>query len=91
MFIYCIINPNHGGSYIDSPDSIKNKIQQQIPSKKKDSKFFQYAVTVVLNHEETGKHAKRITKIKPFINEYKWEGIHFPSEKDNWKKVEKIM
>ena len=45
----------------------------------------------MLNHEETGKHAKRITKIKPFINEYKWEGIHFPSEKDNWKKVEKIM
>ena len=30
---------------------------------------------VVLNHEEIGKHAERITKIKPSINKYKWEGI----------------
>ena len=30
-----------------------------------------------------------MTKIKPIINEYKWEGINFPSEKDAWKKSEK--
>ena len=23
------------------------------------------------------------------INKYNWEGIHFPSEKDDWKKFEK--
>ena len=36
-------------------------------------------------------HSKswRITKIKPFINKHKWEGLNFPSEKDNWKKTEK--
>ena len=28
-------------------------------------------------------------KIKPFVNKYKWEGINFPSEKDNSKKFEK--
>ena len=28
------INPNHGGSYIDSPDWIKRKKQQKIPLKK---------------------------------------------------------
>ena len=33
---------------------------------------------------------QRITKIKPFINEYKWEGVNFPSENDDWKKIEKI-
>ena len=27
--------------------------------------------------------------IKPFINKYKWEGINFPSEKDDWKTFEK--
>ena len=27
--------------------------------------------------------------MKPRINEYSWEGINFPSEKDNWKKFEK--
>ena len=41
------INPNHDGSYIDSPDWIKNK------------------------------------------NKYNWEGINFPSEKDDWNKTEK--
>ena len=32
---------------------------------------------------------KKIITIEPFINKYKWEGIHFPSEKDDWKKSEK--
>ena len=30
-----------------------------------------------------------MTKIKPFINKYNWEGINYPSEKDDWKKFEK--
>ena len=28
-------------------------------------------------------------KIKPFINEYNWEGMKYPSEKDDWTKFEK--
>ena len=59
------INPNRGGSYIDSPNWIKTKKQQQIQSKK-DNKYFQYAVTVTLNHEEIKKDPQRITKIKSF-------------------------
>ena len=42
-------------------------------------------VTVVLKYEEIKKYAERITKTKPF----KWEGINFPSKKDDWKKFEK--
>ena len=49
---------------------------------KKDNKCFQYAVTVALNHEEIGKYSERITKIKPFINEYNWKRKDFPSEKN---------
>ena len=26
---------------------------------------------------------------KTFINRYNWEGINFPSEKEDWKKFEK--
>ena len=59
------------------------------PINKKDNKCFQRAVTVALNCEELGKHVERITKIKPFIYKYKWEGINFPSEKDDWKIFEK--
>ena len=36
-----------------------------------------------------GKNYGRITKVKPFINRYNWEGTNFPSEKDDWKKFKK--
>ena len=25
----------------------------------------------------------------PFINKYNWKGINYPSEKDEWKQIEK--
>ena len=46
---------NRGGSYTDSPYWIKNKKATTIAINKKDSKCFQYAVTVALNHEEIKK------------------------------------
>ena len=85
------INRNCNRSYIDSPDCIKDKQAAINPINKKDNKCFQYAVTVALNHEETEKHFERITKIKSFINKYNWKRINFPSEKDYWKKIGKII
>ena len=41
--------------------------------------------TVALNYEEKETNPEGITKIKPFINKYKWERINFPSEKDDCK------
>ena len=43
---------------------------------------------VKLNHEEIKKDLQRIAKIKSFINIYNWEGINFPSKKDDWKTSE---
>ena len=65
---YHKINPNSGGSYINSPDWIKKATIN--PINKNDNKCFQYAVTAVLNYEEITKDPQRIaiTKIKPFIN-----------------------
>ena len=61
------------------------------PINKKDKIYFQYAVTVALNHEKIGKHAERTTNVDLFINKYKWEGINFSSEKYDWKIFEKII
>ena len=80
------INPNHGGSYINFPDWIKNKKLTIDPINKKDNKCFQYGVTVALNHEGIKEDPQRITKIKPFSSKYNWKGLNFPSEKDDWKK-----
>ena len=35
------------------------------------------------------KEMKRITKIKPFINKYNWQGVTSSSEKNDWNKFEK--
>ena len=42
------INPDCGGSYIDSSDWIKNKKATINPINKRDNKCFQYTVTVAL-------------------------------------------
>ena len=42
-----------------------------------------------VNHEEIKKDLLRIRKIKPFINEYNWERVNYPSEKDGWKIFQK--
>ena len=41
---------------------------------------------VAVYHEEIKKDLQNITN---FINKFNWEGIHFLSEKDNWKKFDK--
>ena len=57
-------NLNCAGSYIDYPNKIKNK-GTTLNEKSNDSRFFQYAVTVELNHDNTGVHPERIAKIIP--------------------------
>ena len=96
MFIYFIINvikqtPNRDGPYTDSPDWIKNKKVTLNPINRKDNKYFQYVITVVLNQGEINKDPQRMTKRKPFIYKYNWEGINFASEKNDWKNLRKIM
>ena len=59
------INPNPGGSYIDSLDRIKYKKAKINSINKKGNKCFQYAIKVVLNHEKIKEHPERIQKIKP--------------------------
>ena len=57
------------------------------PINKKDSKCFKYAAKATLNHKKINKDLKRITEIKVFINKYNWQGIYYPSEKDNLRKI----
>ena len=56
------MNPNYGGSYIYSPDWIKNKKASINPINKKDNKYFLYAVTIALNHEEIKKRSPKNNK-----------------------------
>ena len=61
------INLNRGGSQLDSPDWIKQKKTiKKFLSIKKDKKWFQYTVTVVLNYKEIKKISAQNYKTKAF-------------------------
>ena len=75
------------GSYIETPEWLKNK-GATINSQNDDDKGFQYAVTVALNYDEIGNNHQRVNKAKPFIDQYNWKDINFPSHVDDWKKFE---
>ena len=55
------VSLSRGGSYIDSPKWVKNKRATINPQNNKDDRCFQYAVTVVLNHEQIKDHPERIS------------------------------
>ena len=89
-FLYYDFNKtsiNKGGSYIDSPKWLKDK-KSTINPNNNDYKCFQYAVTLALNLGEINNHPERISKIKPFIEQYNWKDIDFPSTNKDWEKFE---
>ena len=81
------ITISKGGSYIESPKWFKDK-KCTINEKNTDNKCFQYATTLALNFNNIDKHHQRISKIKPFIDNYNWNDINFPAAKKDWNKFE---
>ena len=71
------ISLNRGSSYIKSPEWIKNKGVTINPKNTKNHMCFQYAIAAVLNHQNIDHHPERISKLKPFINNYNWKDIDF--------------
>ena len=81
------ISLNRGGSYIEPAKWIKDK-RSIINPKNNDYKCFQYAITVALNHDKINRDPQRISKIKPFIEQYNWNDTDFPATSKDWKKLE---
>ena len=87
--LYCHlqkISLKRSGSYIDSPEQLKNK-KTTINPKNNDDNCFQYALIIALNHKQINSHPERISKIKPFINQYNWKEIDFPSHSKEYIKL----
>ena len=76
-----------GGSYVDSPNWLKDK-KSTINPKNNDHKCFQYAATLALNFDNINNHPEKISKIRPFIDQYNWKDIDFPPTNKDWKKFE---
>ena len=70
-YIFHKVDLKRSGSYIETPEWLKNKkviINVEID----DDKCFQYAITTALNYDEIEKHHQRVNKVKPFVNKYDW-------------------
>ena len=52
------------GSYIKSPEWIRNKRAAINPKNEDDNNCFHYAITIALNHQYIGDHPERISNIK---------------------------
>ena len=76
--------------------AVKSKLElyssEWLKSKKEsitnEDNYFQNALNDTLNHETIETHPERISKLKPYINQYNWKDIKFPSDKEDWKKFE---
>ena len=89
-FLYYDFNKTsiyRSGSYIDSPKWLKDK-KSTITPKNNGHKCFQYAVTLALNLDNINNHPEKISKIRPFIDQYNWKDIDFPPMSKDWKKFE---
>ena len=47
---------------------------------------FRNALDDALNYQNIKTNPERISKLKPYINRYNWEGIDFPAGPKDWKK-----
>ena len=49
---------------------------------------FKYAATLALKLDKMNKHPQRISRIKPFIDNYNLNSINFPSTGKDWNRFE---
>ena len=78
------------GSYIDSPEWLKNK-KATINPKNNDDNCFQYALTVALNHQNIGKTLKEYQKLNLLLISIigkKQIFDHTGRRLEEWKKFE---
>ena len=83
------IELKRGSSYIDSPTWTKNKHATINPKNTKDNKSFQYAIIAAIHNQFTGPHPEIISKLRPYIDNYKWKDINFPAGPDDWRTSER--
>ena len=64
------------------------KSKSKNKSKYNDNNCFQHALTIALNFQNIKKDPQRISKMKPFIDQFNWKEIDFPARSKDWKNFE---
>ena len=63
--------------------------EEAIINNNNNNNDFQNALDDALNYQTIEKDPQRISKLKPYINKYNWEGIEFPVGPKDWIKFER--
>ena len=83
---------NDGKYYFAVKSKLELYSSEWVKSKKEsitnEDNCFQNALSDLLDYQRFKKDPQEIWKRKPYINQYNWKGIKFPSDKENWKKFE---
>ena len=69
--------------------AVKSKLElyssEQLRSKKEsitnEENYFKNALNDSLDYQSIKNHPQKKSKLKPYINQYNWKGIKFPSDK----------
>ena len=75
-----------GSSYVVFPEWLKSK-KAVINPKNKDEECFKWAVIAALHHKEIKHYPDGISLLRPYENQYNWEGLEFPV---SIKKIDKF-
>ena len=68
-----------GSSYIVLPRWIASKKAVVNPINEGDERCFMWAVIAGLHYREIGNNPERISKLKPYVGRYNWDGLVFPA------------
>ena len=74
------------GSYNNLPKWLKSK-KAVINPQNKDEECFKWAVIAALHQEESKKDHQRISRLRPYENQYNWKELEFPV---SIKKIDKF-
>ncbi|XP_057299543.1 uncharacterized protein LOC130630167 [Hydractinia symbiolongicarpus] len=89
MTYHChMIDLMRGRSWFKTPEWLQKK-HCIINPKNEDEQCFKWAVIAALHFDSIGAHPERISKLKPFVEQYNWSGIEFPTPNTHWKKFER--
>ena len=83
------ISLNRGSSYIESLEWIKHRKVIINPKNTNDNNCFQYAIIAALNYQNINHNPERMSKLKPFIDNYNWDNIDFSAGHKDYSAFEK--
>ena len=81
------MNKINENTYVETPSCIRFK-KTVLNPKSNGNKSFQYSITLSIYHKDIGNNFTRITKMKPYIDNFNGNNINFSPIKQDYETFE---